>query len=232
MEVLKPRLVRPAEKAVPAAQIMCRRGPCKTGHRPLSGVDQKFQVFPDRLFVAEIVILLEQAVEQLFLRRAPHRAELQRLNLAQLDLQRPRIHGNHRGLATVGQRITRNLPHRRQLDQSLAVQLQHQPATYHVAQGSVGLHPVPCLAEFFGKLTSARRWMFTKELANEDYLAVRDYPAPILQLCFHTRQRSRVATGTQVLFIASGTLLFTLLTPAPVADARRAELWRRSDRRP
>src|SRR5204862_1228815 len=134
VEVLTTRLVRPAEEAVPAAQIMCRRGPCKTGHRTLSGVDQKFQVFPDRLFVAEIVILLEQAVEQLFLRRAPHRAELQRLNLAQLDLQRPRINGNQRGLATVGQRIKRNLPNRRQLAQSLAVQIRKPTATYHDVQ--------------------------------------------------------------------------------------------------
>src|SRR2546429_6227638 len=123
--------------------------------------------------------LLQQAVEQRLFRCAPHLAELQWLYLLKLGLQRLPIHGDHRGLAPVGQRIARNLPHRRQLDQSLAVQLQHQPATYHVAQGSVGLHPVPCLAEFFGKLTSARRWMFTKELANEDYLAVRDYPAPI-----------------------------------------------------
>src|SRR6266576_414275 len=128
---------------------------------------------------------LQQAVEQRLFRCAPHLAERQWLYLLKLGLQRLPIHGDHRGLAPVGQRIARNLPHRRQLDQSLAVQLQHQPATYHVAQGSVGLHPVPCLAEFFGKLTSARRWMFTKELANKGYIAVRDHTLPVLQLSFH-----------------------------------------------
>src|SRR5438876_6025218 len=92
MEVLTPRLVRPAEKAVPAAQVMCRRGPRKTGHRPLSGVDQKFQVFPDRLFVADIVILLEQAVEQWFFRRAPHGTELQRADFSQTIAQRSCVH--------------------------------------------------------------------------------------------------------------------------------------------
>src|SRR5437870_7590821 len=79
--------------------------------------------------------LLQQAVEQRLFRCAPHLAELQWLYLLKLGLQRLPIHGDHRGLAPVGQRIARNLPHRRQLDQSLAVQLQHQPATYHVAQG-------------------------------------------------------------------------------------------------
>src|ERR1019366_9920776 len=49
----------------------------------------------------------------------------------------------------------------------------------------VGLHPVPCLAEFFGKLASARRWMFGNKLANEDEVVVGDYPVPVLQLCFH-----------------------------------------------
>ncbi len=178
---------------------------------------------------AKVMELLQQAVEQRFFRRTPHRAELQRLNLAQLDLQRPRIHGNHRGLATVGQRITRNLPHRRQLDQSLAVQLQHQPAAYHVAQGSVGLHPIPCLAEFFGKLASARRWMFTKKLANKGYITVRDHPLPVLRLFFHAGSVAESQLERKSFFVASGTLLFT---PAAAADARRAEPWPRSDRHP
>ena len=90
-------------------------------------------MFSHRLGVAEIVVLLQQTVEQRLFRHAPYLAKLQRLDLAQLGLQRSRIHGNHSGLAALGQRITRNLPHRRQLDQTLAVQLQHQPPAYHVA---------------------------------------------------------------------------------------------------
>src|SRR6266699_623131 len=51
---------------------MRRRGPRKTGYWSRSRVDQKFHVLPDWLFVAEVVILLEQAVVQRLLRRTPH----------------------------------------------------------------------------------------------------------------------------------------------------------------
>ena len=44
---------------------MTRRGrPRETGHRPLLGPHQVLQVFADRLRVAQIVVLLNQAVEQ------------------------------------------------------------------------------------------------------------------------------------------------------------------------
>jgi hypothetical protein len=73
-------------------------------------------MFSNRLGVAKIVVLLQQAIEQRLFRHAPYLVKLQRLDFAQLDPQRPRIHANHSGLAALGQRITRNLPHRRQLD--------------------------------------------------------------------------------------------------------------------
>ncbi len=47
-----------------------RRGESKTGHRPILGEHHVFQVFPHRMAIAQIVILPDQTVVQLFMRCA------------------------------------------------------------------------------------------------------------------------------------------------------------------
>ena len=124
-------------------------------------------MFPDRLRVAEVVVLREQAIEQCLVRRVPHLAQLERLDLGQGPLQRARIDTDHGGLGALGQRIGRNVAHRRQLDQARPVQLQHQPAAHHVAQHPVGLHPVPRRAQLLGQLAPTGPGMLGNECADE-----------------------------------------------------------------
>ena len=66
------RFRAPANETIAARQVPRGRTPRQTSNRLAFGRDQILQVFAHRLLVAEIVILLQQAVEQRFLRRAPH----------------------------------------------------------------------------------------------------------------------------------------------------------------
>jgi len=70
-DVLQPRLRAPADEAVPTAQMTWRRAPGHTGDGPAARKDHVLQVLAHGLRVAQIVVLLQQAVEQRLLGRAP-----------------------------------------------------------------------------------------------------------------------------------------------------------------
>src|SRR5947208_3156141 len=111
---------------------MRRRGPRKTGYWSRSRADQKFHVLPDWLFVAEVVILLEQAVEQRLLRRTPHGAELQRRQCTQRHHERSGVDLQGRRFLSPGlvssRGVETELPRRRQRDVSSPGETQQQPA--------------------------------------------------------------------------------------------------------
>src|SRR5580693_4106884 len=60
----------PAEEAIAEPERAGGRSPREARHRAIAGDDEIFQMLPDRLLVAEIVMLREQAVEEAFVRRA------------------------------------------------------------------------------------------------------------------------------------------------------------------
>ena len=57
-DVLPPRLRRPADEPVAAAQVPRRRRPGQAGERPAPRVHQVLQVLAHRLRVAQVVVLL------------------------------------------------------------------------------------------------------------------------------------------------------------------------------
>ena len=73
----------PADVTVARADMSRRAGPRHARNRPALRPHQILQVLAHRLFVAQVVMLLHQAVEQRLIRAAPHLHELQRLDLAQ-----------------------------------------------------------------------------------------------------------------------------------------------------
>ena len=77
-DVAPPRFRAPADIAVAAAQMARRRTPRQAGDRTALRPDQILQVLPDRLFIAEVMMLLHQAVEQRLVGRSPHLLELDR----------------------------------------------------------------------------------------------------------------------------------------------------------
>ena len=94
----------------------------------------------------------QQTVEQWFVSTPPHLPKLERANLAQACTQLRGINGiNDSRLwsGSLDQRIGGNEFHRRQLDLSCSMQHQQQTPTDHVARRSVGLLPLPGLAQLF-----------------------------------------------------------------------------------
>ena len=117
---------------------------------------QILQVLAHRLLIAEIVILLHQAVEQRLFRRAPHLHKFKRSETAKRSANRTVI-GDHR-LGPLHAPLIDSAPafHRRQLDLPRTVKHQQESAAYHVAQRAVGLLPLPSFTKLPRQLPSAQ----------------------------------------------------------------------------
>ena len=89
-DVAPPRFLVPADVAVARAEVARRAGPRQARDRPALRPHQILQVLAHRLFVAQIVMLLHQAVEQRLIAAAPHLRKLQRLDLV-ADCLRPAL---------------------------------------------------------------------------------------------------------------------------------------------
>ena len=71
-----PRLRRPADEPVAATEVAWRGAPRQAGQRAAPGLNHVLQMFPDRLRVTKVVVLLDQAVVNSLLCRAPNLLEL------------------------------------------------------------------------------------------------------------------------------------------------------------
>jgi len=74
------------------------------------GTHQILQVLADRLRIAEVVVLLNQAVEKAFPRRPPNLLKMQRPDPRQFTVERNTIDVGPYRLGSLGQRIGRDLP--------------------------------------------------------------------------------------------------------------------------
>src|SRR5580698_8866941 len=77
------RLTAPADVAIATANVARRRRPCQAGDRPALRPYEVFQVFADRLFVAQVMMFFHQAIEQRLVRGTPHLLKLQWLQVPQ-----------------------------------------------------------------------------------------------------------------------------------------------------
>jgi len=66
MAVALSGLHRPADKGVAMIDGVWRRGKGEAGDHPVFGIGQIFEMFADRLRIAQIVVLSNQSIEQLF----------------------------------------------------------------------------------------------------------------------------------------------------------------------
>src|SRR6201981_3639957 len=62
----------PADVAVAAPQVPRRRTPRDTSNRTTFRPGQEFEMLPNWLFIAQVVMLFHQTVEQRLIRRSPH----------------------------------------------------------------------------------------------------------------------------------------------------------------
>src|ERR1700733_12709001 len=75
-DVAPPRFRAPADVAVPAAQMTWRGTPRQARDGTALRPSQIFEVLPNGLLVFQIMMLLQQAVEQRLVPRAPHLLQL------------------------------------------------------------------------------------------------------------------------------------------------------------
>ena len=66
MEAMGAILLRPADKAVPAADVPRRGRPHEAGDRPIPREYEIFQVLPHRVAISQVMVRLDQAVYQGF----------------------------------------------------------------------------------------------------------------------------------------------------------------------
>ena len=109
----------------------------------------------DRLDVAEVVVLLDEAVEDRLLRAAAHLAEFEGADRSEARLDRRSVDGDEGRSSTVDERVAPDPARGWKLDEPGAVELEQQTAGDHGARSAVGLHPVPGAAELGGEVPAA-----------------------------------------------------------------------------
>jgi hypothetical protein len=83
------------------------------------------------------------------------------------------------------ERIQGDLTNRRQFDCASPVEHQQQTTANHVAQGAVGLLPLPCLAQFRRQPAPAQTGMLRDEIANKNNILSGNNSAPIAPRLWH-----------------------------------------------
>src|SRR5258708_2154017 len=142
--VAAPGLRIPAHKAVARPQMPWRARPRQTRNGLPACFHQILQLLPDRLLLPEIVILLDQAVEQRFVRATPHQLDLKRNKPTQWPAYRPVTRNHQLRSPPLRQWIACGTePHRRQLNLAGSLQLQEEPATELITKRAIRLLPVP-----------------------------------------------------------------------------------------
>ena len=71
-------ILRPSDEPVATADMTRRRRPGKTGNGPFPGIDHILELFSHRLAIAQIMVLFDKAVEDLFIGGAPHLTKCER----------------------------------------------------------------------------------------------------------------------------------------------------------
>ena len=124
VHVAPPRFITPAQKSVSHFQVARCTLPGQASNRLPAGFHQILQVLTHGLFIAEVVILLQQAVEQRLLRRAAHLHKLKWGEVAQSSAHRTLVRDYGFGPLALRQTIPHSAAYRWQLDLAGAIERQ------------------------------------------------------------------------------------------------------------
>jgi len=147
MEALLAVLLRPSDETVPAADVARSRGPCQAGDGSAIGKDNILEMLPYRMDIPQIMVLFHEGVEQLLHRCASDLAKLDGKDFPQFPGDGSLIHFHARGSFSMDQRVVGGASPGGQLDVARPVQLKEKSPAYHLLEGAVLLHPVPCPAK-------------------------------------------------------------------------------------
>jgi len=129
--------------------------------------------------VAQIMVVLDQTVEQFLIRTPSHLTKLKRPEVEQFSGQKSFIKLYFLGFPAIHKRIAGKALFFRQPDVSGTMQFKHHPPADHIAQCTVGLDPVPCLAQFSGKCPSTIVGILDDQLIDKNDIFVGNDPAAI-----------------------------------------------------
>lgn len=155
MEVVFPGGCIPSDKSVPDSNVPRRGRPKQTGKGPAPGKGHVLEMLSNRLGIAQIMILVDEAVTKLLLRGPSDLLQMYGGKLGDGATHCPLINLHRDRYFSVSQGIGGPAFGRRQLDPSLGLQKQQQAATYHVLESAIDLPPIPCPANLLGNETPA-----------------------------------------------------------------------------
>ena len=138
---------RPADEGIATVDgVRCRRKG-HAGHHPAARVDQILQVFADRLAVAQVMVLPNQAVEKFFLRRPTDLPQFDGAKGMQGGSDRRRVEIEDGGDGFFDTSSVVSTKRRRQSNRPVLFELEEQTPADTVLEVSVGLSPIPCFAD-------------------------------------------------------------------------------------
>jgi hypothetical protein len=124
----------------------------------------------DRPAITQVVVMLDETLKQLLQRSPAHLANDGCGQRGQNPLYRALVDVGWIGLFSNSKGIGRILFLWRKLDKSRPLQLKHEGAANHISRLTVGLHPVPCLAQLAGELAAAVARVLSDKGADEDHI--------------------------------------------------------------
>src|SRR5271157_1852146 len=191
VNVVLPRLRTPPDVSVPRTQVARGGAETKTDNRAFLAEDHVLQLLAHRVAVAQVVILLDETAPQPLPAASPYLSNLQRSQFLEGAGDGGALHLDGRWFFPLcGKRIGGVLFFRRKLQQALALQLKHHPSTDHVAGLTVGLSPVPRLAEFHRQSSATAIGIRVNQISDELDVLGSNLPTPVTKDPSHAQQSS------------------------------------------
>ena len=138
-----------------------------------------------RLAVAEIMKLMDKAVEQFFSGALPNLVQDNRSKFSHCGIDGILSYDNFFRRLTPGKRIGRGGFSRWQREVPFPLQFEHQSPADHVLEIAVGLHPVPCPAHLAGQLTATDVRLLYDEATNKVNVVIGDQSFAVCEYLGH-----------------------------------------------
>ena len=133
----------PADEGVPGTDMIGGRGKGQASNWTIICIGDIFQMLAHRLTVAEIMKLMDKAVEQFFSGALSDLAQDNRSKFSHCGIDGILSYDNFFRRLTPGKRIGRGGFSRWQREVPFPLQFEHQSPADHVLEITVGLHPIP-----------------------------------------------------------------------------------------
>lgn len=187
-----PCLGRPAEKGVATVHGVWCRGKGKTRQHGITGIGQILEMFANRLRIAEVVVLLNQTVEKLFLGGSSDLAQFDWDEAFDITCNRSLANFNNYRLIAATNGVIVDCFSWRQGDEQASLKLEQKPTADDILELSIGLPPVPGLTEHSGDSRTTVAPMFVNHSSDEGKIFLGDDPFAVGENYVHAKISTRL----------------------------------------